>query len=79
MSLVEAFVVHEFPDASHPCVAAGARSGLALKAVGTTNQRVEITLDAHPTELLPAFDRVHRRPAVCIAVDEEDRACGEVE
>lgn len=53
--------------------------GLALEAVGTANQRVKISLDAHPAELLPAFDRVHRRPAVCIAVDEEDRACGEVE
>jgi putative transposase len=40
--LVETLVVHEFPNAPHPGVAARARSGLPLEAVISSGERVEI-------------------------------------
>jgi hypothetical protein len=76
---VESLVVHEFPNAPHPGIAASARGGLTLEAVITSDERVEIGLDPHPAKLLPAFHRIHRRPTVRIAVDEQDRTRREVE
>ena len=72
-------MVHEFPNAPHPGIAARARGGLPLEAVIPSDERVEIGLDPHPAKLLPAFHRIHRRPTVRIAVDEQDRTRREVE
>jgi hypothetical protein len=44
MLSIESLVVHEFPDASHPGVAACARGGSPLEAVTAADKRVEIGL-----------------------------------
>ena len=45
----------------------------------TQGEGVKLALDTHSTHLLPSLNRVHSRPAICIAVDEEHRCCVEVE
>lgn len=42
-------------------------------------QCVEIGLKAHATQLFPAFHRIHRRPSIGVAMDEQHRTGGEIE
>ena len=50
-----------------------------LEAVIAGGEGVQVALYAHSPHLFPAFDRIHRSPAVRIAVDENHRGCLEVE
>ena len=53
--LIVSLMVHKFPDAIHPGIAARSQSSLPLKAVTTFGERVEIGLNAHPPKLLPSL------------------------
>jgi len=66
-------MVHKFPDASHPGIAARARRGLPLEAVVAFGEGMQVGLEPHPAELFPAFHRIHRSPAVPIAVNKQHR------
>ena len=77
--MIESLVVHKFPDSIHPWETTRARGCLALEAMSSLGQRMEIGLDTHLAKLFPAFHRIHRRVSIRIAVNEKHRACRQIE
>ena len=77
--MIESLVVHKFPNTTQPGKATRARGCLALEAMSSPGQRMEIGLDTHLAKLFPAFHRIHRRVSIRIAVNEKHRACRQIE